>query len=64
VSRHRRLRMSQKHYDELVESRDWCAKNGYVGFKAWYDDELAFQAWRRALPEGVQLVHDAEQDRD
>ena len=64
----KRVRLTMKQYNELLESRDWCAKNGFEGFKRWYDEELTFQARRRALPIGVQVMEQDEErprrDRD
>ncbi len=59
----KRVRMSMKHYNELLESRDWCARNGYEGMKRWYDEELEFQTRRRALPLGVQVMEDPGDER-
>ena len=50
-----RVRLTMKQYNELITARDWCALNGFEGFKRWYDEELTFQARRRALPIGVQV---------
>lgn len=50
-----RVRLTMKQYNELVEARDWCAINGFEGFKRWYEEMLDFQAKRRALPLGIQV---------
>jgi hypothetical protein len=47
-----------KQYNELVESRDWCHRNGFESMKRWYDEELLFQSRRRALPIGVQTEYE------
>lgn len=59
----KRVRMTMVHYNELIEARDWCARNGYEGFKRWYDEELAFQSKRRALPIGIQPAEEEIDDR-
>ncbi len=59
----KRVRMTMTHYNELVEARDWCHTNGYEGFKRWYDEELAFQSKRRALPIGIQPAEEPEDRR-
>lgn len=46
----KRLQLSVDHYNSLVESRDWCHKNGLEGMKRWYDEEIEFHRSRRALP--------------
>jgi hypothetical protein len=51
-----------KQYNELIESRDWCARHEYYGMQQWYDEELGFQARRRALPKGIQLEYDAQRE--
>lgn len=43
--------MKSKEMNELTESRDWCQKNGYVGFLSYYNDILAYHEKRAALPE-------------
>jgi hypothetical protein len=47
-------------YRELLEAREWCAGRGFESMKRWYDEELAFQARRRALPLGVQAEYDED----
>jgi hypothetical protein len=49
----RRLRLTDAQYGELTGSRDWCARNGLFGLRDFYEQELAFQASRRALPDGA-----------
>lgn len=49
----RRIRLTQEQYGELTQSRDWCVRHGMSGLQEFYDQELAFQASRRALPEGA-----------
>jgi hypothetical protein len=49
----KRVRLTMKQYNELVDARDWCARKGFESLKQWYDEELAFIAYRRALPIGV-----------
>ena len=58
----KRLRLSQTQYQELVESRDWCHRNGLAGLQRFYDEELAFQAKRRALPADAREYHDREDE--
>lgn len=60
----KRVRLTMKHYNELVTSRDWCHVNGYEGMKQWYVEELAFQAKRRALPIGIQPETDVGEDEE
>lgn len=54
-----------KEYEELVEARDWCAKNGFSGFQQYYNEMIGFQAKRRALPIGIQreMEDDEEPER-
>lgn len=59
----KRVRMSMKHYLELTEARNWCAKKGYEGMRQWYDEELGFQTRRKALPAGVQPEVEEEPSR-
>lgn len=56
----RRVKLTMKQYNELVDSRDWCHRKGFESMKRWYDEELNFLARRRALPVGVQS--DIEED--
>lgn len=58
----KRMRMTRKHYDELVEARAWCARNGLEGFTRWYDDELTFHGRRRSLPLDVQPIEAEERE--
>lgn len=46
----RRVRLSSTEYAELLESHDWCARNGLTGLQRFYDELLTFHAKRRALP--------------
>lgn len=57
----KRVRLTMKQYNELIEARDWCARRGWEGMKRWYEEELAFQARRRALPLGVQPIEEVEE---
>ena len=59
-----RLRLTMKDYNELVTSRDWCARKGFTGFQEFYNELLAFQARRRALPRGVQQEMDELEEPD
>jgi hypothetical protein len=59
----KRVRLTMKQYAELVESREWCSRNGYEAMKRWYDEELAFQTRRRALPVGVQPEFEEIEER-
>lgn len=59
----KRVRLTQDQYRELTESRDWCQRNGFAGLQRFYDEELAFQARRRALPPGAHEYRDIEDDR-
>ncbi len=52
-----------EQYNELCQSRDWCAINGYESMKRWYMDELEFHGKRRALPLGVQSFEEPVDDR-
>lgn len=56
----RRVRLTMDQYNELIESRDWCHRHGFEGMKRWYDEELAFQSKRRALPIGIQTEEPEE----
>jgi len=49
----KRVRLTQKQYDELLESRDWAARNGMDGMAQWYNDTLNDHLRRRTLPVGV-----------
>lgn len=59
----KRVRLTMKQYKELVEARDWCAQHGFTGFNQWYNEELSFQAYRRALPLGLQVDQDQDDER-
>ena len=54
----KRVRLTMKQYNELVESRDWCHRHGFESMKRWYDEELFFLARRRSLPMGVQAEYE------
>lgn len=56
----KRVRLTMTTYNELLEARDWCARRGFESMKRWYDEELAFQERRRALPLGVQTEYDED----
>lgn len=58
----KRVRLTQGQYQELNASRDWCHANGLVGLQRFYDEELAFQAKRRALPPDAREYRDQEDD--
>lgn len=49
----RTVNVSLDDYRELVESRDWCRRHGFEGMREWYDDHLAYLAFRGALPPGA-----------
>lgn len=55
--------MTEKQYNELVASRDWCAQNGLPGMRDWYDQELAFQAGRRVLPSDAREYQVQDEER-
>lgn len=57
----KRVRLTMKQYNELVESREWCKLNGFESFARWYDEELSFLARRRALPIGIQSEEEPEE---
>lgn len=57
----KRIVMTGARYKELTEARDWCHLNGLPGFKRWYDEELAFQASRYALPPGAAEYREADE---
>ena len=60
----RRVRLTETQYGELVESRDWCARNDMSGLRDFYDDELAFLAGRYALPAGaIEYSRDRDEER-
>lgn len=59
----KRVQLTMKQYNELIEARDWCAVRGFEGMKRWYDEELAFQTRRRALPLGVHVEQEEEPPR-
>lgn len=58
----RRVRLTTSQYDELTKSREWCARNGLEGLREFYDQELAFQAGRRALPSGAREYQVPEEE--
>lgn len=58
----KRVRLTQSQYQELTESRDWCHLNGLTGLQRFYDEELAFQASRRALPSDAKEYREREED--
>lgn len=60
---HRRVKLTEHQYDELVQSRDWCARRGMNGLREFYDQELDFQASRRALPDGAREYQRQEEER-
>ena len=60
---HRRVKLTEGQYAELVESREWCAKRGLSGLRDFYDQELAFQASRRALPSGAREYQQEDEER-
>lgn len=60
----KRLRLTTEQYDELVQSRDWCLKNGFTGFHAWYMEELEFHRDNRSLPSHVfEAQREVEEER-
>lgn len=56
-------KMSDADYKELIQSRDWCARHDMNGLQEFYDQELAFQASRRALPDGAREYQRQEEER-
>lgn len=42
--------MTEKEFDEMIESKRWCQKHGSTGFGGFYDDLLDFHYARRTLP--------------
>lgn len=60
----RRMRLTQGQYAELVESRDWCQRNGMIGLQRFYDEELAYHASRRTLPPGAREYRDQEDEEE
>lgn len=59
----RRVRLTQEQYLELTQSRDWCARNGLLGLRDFYDEELAFQAYRRTLPHDAREYQQQDEER-
>ena len=59
----RRVKLTQRQYQELTESRDWCARNGMIGLRDFYNDELALQAFRGALPDGAREYQVTDEER-
>jgi hypothetical protein len=59
----RRLKMSPEDYREIIESRDWCAKNGCDGMVRWYGEYLDFHMKRRTLPPEALVGLPEEDDR-
>lgn len=57
-------RWTQKQYAEIIESRDWCVRNDMRALVEWYNEELANQARRRALPIGASEYRGAEDEGD
>lgn len=57
----RRIKLTEKQYAELIESREWCRTQGMDGMVKWYGEELAFQARRGALPDGAVEYHQIEE---
>ena len=45
--------LTDSEYWEIINSRDWCRRQGFVGLQRYYDEELTFQARRGALPPGA-----------
>lgn len=45
-----RVILTQKQYDEIIESRNWAKKNGFVGFSSYYDDYVEYMVRRKAFP--------------
>lgn len=60
----KRVRLTQTQYQELSESRDWCHRNGLEGLRRFYDEELAFQARRRALPPDAREYREREAEEE
>lgn len=60
---HRRVKLTESQYSELTQSRDWCAQRGLTGLREFYDQELAFQAGRRALPDGACEYQQQDEER-
>lgn len=58
----KRVRLTQGQYQEIVTSRDWCQSHGLIGLQRFYEEELAFQTKRRALPPGAREYRDQEED--
>lgn len=59
----KRVRLTQDQYDELTQSHSWCQRNGFTGMQRYYEEELAFQAKRRALPEGAREYRELDEER-
>ena len=55
----RRVRITMKEYNEILESQKWCAERGMLGFQKFYTDLLADHEWRRSLP--IQVMQQREQ---
>ncbi len=60
----RRVRLTVKQYNELVEARDWCAINALGGMKLFYDQLLEDHAYRRTLPKGIGQEIQQEDERE
>ncbi len=58
----RRIRLTQDQYTELTVSRDWCARNDMPGLRDFYDQELACQASRGALPAGAKEYRQQDEE--
>lgn len=45
-----RQKLSEKEFDEIIESLHWSRRNGGDGFGGYYEDLLDFHLRRRTLP--------------
>lgn len=59
----KRLRLTRTQYQELKDSLEWTRHNGFAGLQRFYEEELAFQAKRYALPPGSVEYRDVEDER-
>ncbi|MBV9125680.1 MAG: hypothetical protein JO112_20210 [Planctomycetes bacterium] len=58
----RRVRISTREYNELVEAHDWCARKGFEGFKLFYEQLLGEHHRRRSLPQEAYADRPGEED--
>lgn len=63
MAKSKRIRLTEREYQEILDARSWAAQSGLDATVRYYDELIEFHRYRKALPPSAMQQQVPDEDR-